>query len=134
MLAAVALVVIGVVDVLGFSLVLATVVRRLSSVCDFGFTYKWTNLSSPYLHGGWMLALRMNWSSMTLFTSSNGMTLTPLDGLPPLPLEATLSKLKFRPSSMDPELSLGLVGCLAVEAGSLEKNTSVPPPTPPSPM
>ena len=39
-LAAVALVVMGVVDVLGFSLVLANVVRRLSSVGDFGFTCK----------------------------------------------------------------------------------------------
>ena len=60
MLGAVALVVIGVVDVLGFSLVLASVVRRLSSVGDFGFTYKLTNLLGPYLHGGWMLALRSN--------------------------------------------------------------------------
>ena len=41
-LGAVALVVMGVVDVLGFSLVLANVVRRLSSigVGDFGFTYE----------------------------------------------------------------------------------------------
>ena len=63
------------------------------------------------------------------------MILTPLEGLPPplLP-EETLSKLKFKPSSIEPELSLDLVGCLAVEAGSLEKNTSTPLPTPPSPM
>lgn len=66
MLGAVALVVIGVVDVLGFSLVLASVVRRLSSVGDFGFTYKLTNLLGPYLHGGWMLALRSNRSAMAM--------------------------------------------------------------------
>lgn len=71
---------------------------------------------------------------MTWFTSSNGMTLTPFDGLPTLPPEETLSKLKFKPSSMESEFSLGLVGCLAVVAGSFEKNTSIPPPTPPPPM
>ena len=72
--------------------------------------------------------------NFSFFTSSNGMILTPLDGLPPLLPEATLSKLKFKPSSMESEFSLVLVGCLADDAGSLEKNTSIPPPTPPPPM
>lgn len=42
---AVALVVRGVVDVLGLCRALASVVRRLSSVADFGFTCKFIHLS-----------------------------------------------------------------------------------------
>ena len=45
---AVALVVRGVVDVLGLCLALARVVRRLSSVADFGFTCKFIQLSRSY--------------------------------------------------------------------------------------